>query len=198
MGPNRTVEYFEAHFKAQAGDRYFGLNSFQEAALPHVSGRVLDLGCGLGGLSLAAARRGCEVVAVDASPTAIEHVSTVAAAEKLPLIAVKADIEGYQFPGTFDSVIAIGLLMFFARPVALDLLDRVQGAVRPEGTAAVTVLLEGTTFRDVLDGDRHYLFPRGELERAFSGWTTLFSRTSEFPARGGTVKHITSLVARKP
>jgi hypothetical protein len=53
------------------------LNPFEEAALPYLTGRVLDLGCGLGNLGVAVAICGCEVVAVDASPIAIEHLSQV-------------------------------------------------------------------------------------------------------------------------
>ena len=63
---SRTVEYFEAQFKQQVGSARAGdlaLNPFQQAALPFLSGRVLDLACGLGGLSVAAARKGCEVIA---------------------------------------------------------------------------------------------------------------------------------------
>ncbi len=62
----------------------------------------------------------------------------------------------------------------------------------------VTVLLEGTTFTDVLDGDRHHLFAPDELERAFAGWAMESSKLGEFPAPNGTVKRIASLIARKP
>jgi 2-polyprenyl-3-methyl-5-hydroxy-6-metoxy-1,4-benzoquinol methylase len=57
--------------------------------LPFLSGRVLDLACGLGGLSLAAARQGCEVIAVDASPTAVAQVAAAARAEGLNVTAVR-------------------------------------------------------------------------------------------------------------
>ena len=62
----------------------------------------------------------------------------------------------------------------------------------------VTVLLQGTTFTDVLDGDRHYLFAPDELDRAFAGWAVQSSERGEFPAPNGTVKRINSLIARKP
>jgi len=117
MATRRTIEFFEGQFQRLAGEPG-GLSAFQEAALPHLSGRVLDLACGLGTLSLEAARRGCEVLAVDASPTAIAHVSAAANAERLPVTAVQADVEHYPIPGTFDAVAAIGILMFFPREVA--------------------------------------------------------------------------------
>lgn len=195
---NRTVELFEAQFQRQVSAHDFVLNPFEEAALPYLTGRVLDLGCGLGNLSVAAARRGCEVVAVDASPTAIEHLSRVAREEGLRVTAVRAEIQQLEVPGTFDTVVAIGLLMFFPCALALELLDRVQRAVQPGGCAVVTVLVQGTTFMDLFDGDRYCLFTPVQLARAFAGWTILFSREGGFPGPGATVKRFTTLIARRP
>jgi tellurite methyltransferase len=197
MATNRTTEFFEAEFQRRVGANE-PLSSFEEAALPHVSGRVLDLACGLGRLSVAAARKGCEVIAVDSSPTAIAHVSAVARAEQLPVTAVQADLEEYEIQGTFDSVVAIGILMFFRREVARRVLARVQEAVRPGGCAAITVLVEGTTFMRVFDPDRHYLFAPGELARAFDGWGLLVRHAGEAPAPDGTVRRFETVVARRP
>ncbi len=198
---NRTVDYFEEQFRKQvasAGSHDPALNAFQQAALPFLSGRVLDLACGLGALSVAAARNGCEVIAVDASPTAIQHVATVARAEGLNVLPVQHDAATYRFDGTFDAVVAIGILMFFPRDVALGLLEKVQRAVRPAGHAIVTVLLQGTTFTDVFDGDRYHLFDPEELRRAFDGWEVRSWRQEELPSPNGTVRRIGSMIARKP
>jgi tellurite methyltransferase len=197
MPPNTTVEFFEAEFQRRVEAHDGAPSSFEETALRHVSGRVLDLACGLGNLSLAAARAGCEVVAVDASPTAIDHVSGVARAENLPLTAVRADLEQYEIPGMFDTVVAIGILMFFPRDVALALLERVQRTVRPGGCAAVTVLVEGTTFMRPFDPEHHYLFARGELARAFGAWEVVTSLAGEVPSPDGTVRRFEMVVARK-
>lgn len=196
MAPNRTIQFFEAEFQRRVGADE-PLSSFQEAALPHLSGRVLDLACGLGTLSLAAARRGCEVTAVDSSATAIAHVSALASEERLPVTAVHADVEQYELPGTFDAVAAIGILMFFPRDVAQRLLARIQEAVRPGGCAAITVLVEGTTFMRPFDPERHYLFAPGELVRAFEGWEPLVRHAGEAPAPDGAVRRFESVVARK-
>ena len=78
MAPPGSVDFFERQFRRQVRETDFALNPFEQLALPHVAGSVLDLGCGLGNLSLEAARRGCSVTAVDASPTALEHLRAVA------------------------------------------------------------------------------------------------------------------------
>jgi tellurite methyltransferase len=194
---NRSVDFFETQFQRQVSAHEFTLNPFEEMALPYFTGRVLDLGCGLGNLSLAAARRGCEVVAVDASTTAIEHLAEVARKERLRLTAVQSDIERFEIRDTFDSVATIGLLMFFPRQVAVELLTKVQRAVKPGGCAVVNVLVQGTTFMDMFDGDRYCLFAPSEIEAAFAGWTPLFRREDDFAAPKGTVKRFATLIARR-
>src|SRR5512140_1001418 len=86
------VDFFDAQFQRQVRESDFALNPFEQLALDYVAGSVLDYGCGLGNLSLAAARRGCRVVAIDASPTAVERIRTSAAREKLAVEAVCADL----------------------------------------------------------------------------------------------------------
>ncbi|HEV8485578.1 MAG TPA: class I SAM-dependent methyltransferase, partial [Blastocatellia bacterium] len=78
---NRSIEFFDAQFQRQVQDGEFTLNPFERLALPYLRGQVLDLGSGLGNLTIEAARSGCSVLALDASPNAIEHVRSVAASE---------------------------------------------------------------------------------------------------------------------
>ena len=92
MTTRHSVDFFEAQFRSQAQAGQFALNPFETLALPFIRGRVLDLGCGLGNLSVEAARRGCQVVALDGSPTAIAHVRDRAAAERLPVESRQQDL----------------------------------------------------------------------------------------------------------
>jgi tellurite methyltransferase len=75
MSSNRSVEFFDRQFERQIQQTEAALNPFEQAALPHLRGRVLDFGCGLGNLALAAARAGCTVLALDASEVAIPPAS---------------------------------------------------------------------------------------------------------------------------
>jgi release factor glutamine methyltransferase len=62
---------------------------FAEISLP---GRLLEIGCGNGTLSLAAARRGTRVVATDLNPYALRRLRDVATREHLPLDPVRTGL----------------------------------------------------------------------------------------------------------
>ena len=113
------------------------------------------------------------------------------------MTAVRSDIEQFQFGENFDVVVAIGLLTFFPRRVASVLMERIQYAVRPVGRAVVNVLVEGTTFMDMFDGDSYCLFAPDELEHAFAKWKIDLRRDNEALAPGGTQKRFSTVVARK-
>jgi len=198
MGAERSVGFFDAQFRKQVAAGEFALNPFEQAALPFISGRVLDLGCGLGNLSLEAARRGCEVNAVDASPAAIRRLALAAQQENLQVKATQSDLAGYAVAGAYDTVIAIGLVMFFACPEAERLLEEIKRGVAPGGRAIVNTLIEGTTWMEPFDPAGYCLLPEGALRRCFAGWEILLARRDEFPAPGGKLKRFDTLIARKP
>ena len=196
--PNRAVEFFDTQFRRQAAAGDYVLNPFERSVLPFLSGDLLDLGCGLGNLSLAAAANGCSVVAFDASPAAIEDLSKRARDAGLDVQARHADLREFVPATDFDAVALIGLAMFFDCTSAQALLSRVRDAVRPGGVAAVNVLVEGTTFLGMFTPGDYCLFAEHALENAFSGWAVEYLKFEDFPAPGNTVKRFCTLVARRP
>lgn len=195
----RSIEFFDRQFSGQAGGAPPVLNPFETLVLPHLKGSVLDLGCGLGALSLAAARAGCTVLAVDAGPAAVAHVKRAAAAEGLAVTVRRQDLsQAPDLGGPFDAVVAIGLLMFLDRSRAYALLGRMQAATRPGGLLALNVLVAGTTWREALDPAAHHLFEPEELLRALAGWPVLERRDDAFPAPGDTQKRFVTILARRP
>ncbi len=192
-----SVEFFEQQFQRQVRESDFALNPFEQLALSHVAGSVLDLGCGLGNLSLEAARRGCSVTAVDASATAVARIRAAALQEQLPMQVLQADLDRFPIEQDYDTIIAIGLLMFFRRERALALLREIGKRVRPGGRAIVNALVEGTTYLGMFSPDEYYLFGANELEQAFAGWNLLVVRHDSFPASEGTRKEFATVIAQK-
>lgn len=198
MKPNASVRFFDEQFQRQLAEARTELNPFEQAALPHLQGRVLDYGCGLGHLAVAAARNGCSVVALDGSHAAIEHLRGLAGREALPILAQEAELRRHRVPGTFDAVVCIGLLMFFDCPTAYRKLEELQSHVRAGGVAAVNVLVEGTTYMDMFSPEGHCLFTPDDLPVRFQGWDLLSLRNEVFAAPAGTQKVFCTIVARKP
>ncbi len=192
------MRFFDAQFERQVRAGDFNLNPFELAALPYLRGRVLDYGCGLGNLAIAAAEHGCSVVALDASATAIEHLRRVAAEKSLAIEANQADLRTHRLEDDFDAIASIGLLMFFDCPTAFAQLDQLKSHLRPGGIAAVNVLVEGTSYMDMFDPAGHCLVAREELRARFAGWELLREDYQNFPAPNGKVKSFATLIARKP
>jgi ubiquinone/menaquinone biosynthesis C-methylase UbiE len=75
--------------------------------------KVLDVAAGNGNVSLAAARRWCDVVATDYVPALLERARERAAAERLDIEFREADAEALSFPdGSFDAVVSTFGVMF--------------------------------------------------------------------------------------
>jgi len=199
VAATRSVRFFDAQFRRQEAAREFALNPFEARALPFVGGSVLDLGCGLGNLAVAAAAKGASVLALDASPAAIESLAARARGLQLEIVARRVDLGDYTPEAQFDCVVAIGLFMFFPCDVARRQLKRALAAVRPGGTAVINVLIEGTNYMEMFDAESGYcLLGEHELPRALEGWEMLDDRVEKFDAPGGTVKRFRTSIARRP
>ena len=198
MKPNRSITFFDNQFQKQVAGSDYALNPFENAALPFVRGRLLDLGCGLGNLGIEAARHGATVVAVDGSEAAIKRIQATAMAEQLKIDAILANVESFRIVEQFDTIVAIGLLMFFTHENAVKLLADIQEHVAGGGIAVINVLIEGTTYLGMFEPGNYYLFGRDELEERFKGWGILLSRHNSFDAPGNTKKEFATIVAQKP
>lgn len=198
MGTNASVQFFDDQFRRQVAEGDLQLNPFEAAALKHVRGNVLEYGCGLGNLAVSAARQGCTVVALDGSHAAIEHLRQVTRQEGLGIFAAVADLRTYEIKQDFDTVVCIGLLMFFDCPTAHAKLAELREHVLPGGTLVVNVLIEGTTYMDMFSTEGHCLFKPEEVRDALGGWELLGYSQEAFTAPRGKVKLFATAVAQRP
>jgi ubiquinone/menaquinone biosynthesis C-methylase UbiE len=87
--------------------------SLCEAVDLRAGARVLDVAAGNGNAALAAARRWCEVTAVDYVPRLLERARERAAADRLPIEFREADAENLPFAdASFDAVLSTFGVMF--------------------------------------------------------------------------------------
>jgi tellurite methyltransferase len=202
MSPTTSVQFFETQFQREAAarplDQALPLNPFETDVLPWLHGHVLDFGSGMGALACAAAARGCTVLALDGSATAVAQLRARAAAQALPIASRQADLRTHVLSGRFDTIASIGLLMFFDRATAQRQLQALCTHLRPGGVIAVNVLIAGTTYTDMFDPAGHCLLAEGELAAQFAGWQLLHDREQTFDAPGGRLKRFSTVVARKP
>jgi tellurite methyltransferase len=131
-------------------------------------------------------------------PNRSGRVRSEAKRNGLRVRVVAADLSRFEIDETYDTVVCLGVLMFFAPQRAMGLLRAVQAAVRPGGVAALKVLVEGSTFDEYFDPELHHLFPRGVIERSFDGWGILESKSHDLSAPGGMRKLFKTVVARRP
>src|SRR6201987_3192333 len=84
-----------------------------EALDLHSDQKVLDVAAGNGNVSLAAARRWCDVVATDYVPALLERARARATADGLTIAFQEADAEALPFAdGSFDVVVSTFGVMF--------------------------------------------------------------------------------------
>jgi SAM-dependent methyltransferase len=111
-----TYDRTSGHYPATAAEWAAWQGALQQL-LPAPPGQVLDVGAGTGFLSIAAARLGHQVTAVDLSQQMLDRLTEKALAEQLPVVAVCAAADDVPL-GEFDAVTSRHLLWTLPDPVA--------------------------------------------------------------------------------
>jgi ubiquinone/menaquinone biosynthesis C-methylase UbiE len=134
--------------------------------------RVLDVACGNGNATLAAARRFCNVTGLDYVPALLARAKERAAAERLTVDFVEGDAEALPFEGaSFDVVLSTFGVMFAPdqRQAARELMR----VVRPGGTIALANWTpEGFIGRLLATVGKHVPPPAGVASPIYWGMET--------------------------
>jgi SAM-dependent methyltransferase len=118
------------------------LGLWDELASAAAPGAVLELGCGTGRVAGHLAERGHEVVGVDVDDDLVAALTDRAAADELPIEAVRADVRDLELGRRFALVIA-PMQLAHLLPTAADrrrMLLSIRRHLEPGGLAALTLL----------------------------------------------------------
>lgn len=149
QGGYEIVERDDGHIDISGGPAaYFApfakWGSHEKSAMRHVTGRVLDVGCGAGRVALHLQQKGHRVTGIDASPLAVKvsRLRGMKDARVLPLARVGPSL------GTFATVVMMGnnFGLFGSARQARRLLKRLHRMMPPDGRIiAETLDPYGTT-----------------------------------------------------
>lgn len=128
---------------------------------------VLEIGCGWGGLALAAGRRGARVTGVTLSRQQLDHARAAVAQAGLKE-RIELRLQDYRdIPGQFDHIVSVEMLEAVGEPYWPVYFDTLAARLRPGGSA----VLHGITiqapyferYRGEPDFIQRYIFPGGML-----------------------------------
>ncbi len=161
MNHERHTIWEQRHRGATAGDPEPSVVEMLPL-LPH--GIALDVAAGTGRNTLALARAGRRVVAMDFSLAGLRGLAEIARRDKLPIAAVAADLEAALpvRPNTFDAILNVSYL-------DRALIPQLKAALRPGGA-----LLFDTFLIDEAGGgghlrDTHFALDHYELRDLLAG-----------------------------
>ncbi|MEV7081849.1 class I SAM-dependent methyltransferase [Streptomyces sp. NPDC093516] len=148
--PRRSDDEQTARWNGPAGQAWLDLQEvldgmfrpFEELLVEAVAAqgaaRVLDVGCGTGGVARAVARRVGHCVGIDLSEPMIDAAREQAGREGVPAVFVRGDAQEHAFGRAgFDAVVSRFGVMFFRDPVRA--FTNLRGAVQDGGALRLVV-----------------------------------------------------------
>jgi tellurite methyltransferase len=164
--------------------------------------RVLDLGCGAGRNALPLARAGMEVTAVDVSSAACGRLVQLAERAGLRLQVLAQDISRFAFLGSYDVVIAHGVLHLLEPKAQKVVIERMRAHTNFGGANVIAVFTDRIPAPADLAPHMPGLFAEGELFEAYADWEISLQRAYTLhDEHEGGIRHehpVNKLVARRP
>ncbi len=164
--------------------------------------RVLDLGCGAGRNALPLAIAGMEVTAVDVSSAACRRLTALAEAARVDIQIVIQDLTRFAFLGSYDVVIAHGVLHLLERRARDSIIERMREHTSFGGANVIAVFTDRLAPPTDLAAFMPGCFTEGELFRAYADWDISLQRAYTLhDEHEGGIRHehaVNKLVARRP
>lgn len=169
---------------------------FEEILKHKKSGKILDLGCGEAGTSLALAEKGFEVTCIDISKTAINHVKKEAEKRDVKISAFVEDLENFKFRGDYDIIIGTGIFHFISKKGALGLVNNIKKYTKKGGLNVFEVFLEGDPSQE--EDSEGYYFKHLELKNLYSDWKILdYEEYEDYDEEEGQTNKMAYLISKK-
>ncbi len=138
------------------------VNFLEEALAAPVGGKLLDLPCGNGRLSIPMALLGYDVTGVDFSKTFVEEARSAAKAYKCKTTFVKADMRELTYENEFDGAFCMGNSFgYFDRTGTNTFLKTVSNCLKPGARFVIESAMIAECFL-VNGGEREWL-QRGDM-----------------------------------
>lgn len=139
---------------------------------PGPIGRALDIGCGVGRITLPLARYSTEVVGVDISPRMLDEAASNARAAELPQATfVRSDPELSQVTGAFHLIHSYITFQHIPPTSGLRLMESALRRLLPGGVAMIHVTTyTGSPFRRAVGALRRHLPGLNAIVHWFRGW----------------------------
>ncbi len=147
------------------------------------SGKVLDLGCGEGGLSLKLAEKGFDVTCVDISKIAIRKIKQEAKKRKNKINAFAEDLENYCIKEDYDVILALGVMQFFGDK-GMCYIEKIQRHTKKGGI-------------NIIDSFINKWLPKNKLKELYDEWKILGYKKYKQKLISGDKKWMNYLVTRK-
>lgn len=151
--------------------------------------KFLDLGCGTGANTIYLAQQGCRVIAVDASPTAIEKTRANLIGLRHLVDTRVADIRELDIePGSLDCI--VDMHCFSCMPLAevKEIIAKAKGWLKPDGWFFSRMACEPFD-PSVIRSDYYRLCTMEEAMDAFTGYCQRVVKLDEWLTNGMIVAH---------
>ena len=134
---------------------------------PPPGAKVLEIGCGWGGIAERLVARGCQVVGLTLSPSQLAHARARLGATGHPALADLRLQDYRDTTGTFDGIVSIEMLEAVGERYWPAYFDALRARLKPAGRAVLQVITIAEEryeiYRSAPDFIQRYIFPGGML-----------------------------------